>query len=313
MRTALVAVTLLVPVTLAGCGSTPSATSKPDPHRRRAVAEARTLVGATPVPPGARVRHGSPPDSLAHPMVGVPGPNHLVDVSRVWVIPATTVTVFAWITAHRPPGMALSASTTDGVAWSTPDTNAYISAQLQVAVAPDGPHAAYMRADGMDVWLSTAPMKDTIRGRRLRVTVSAGCPTTIAGYADVANSDSVLRSRMLPRAAPTGGLVCRYGTPRQGPTPPPVVTLTAQSATRLARAVNAIPLGSAGNGPPPSCPVGGDLQTLLVFSYRNHPDADLWLHTHGCRTLDDGFVRAVEQGTPTFYKGFVNALAAVAP
>lgn len=312
MRTALVAVALLVAATLAGCGSSSSAASRPDPHHRRAVAEARTLVGAAPVPPGARVRHGSPPEALAHPMVGVPASNHLVDVSRVWVIPSTTVTAFAWITAHPPAGMTLSASTADGVAWSTPDTDAYISAQLQVAVARDGPHATDMRADGMDVWLSTAPMKDAIGGRRLRVTVSGGCPATVGGYADVANSDPVLRTRMLPRAAPTGGLVCRYGTPRQGPAHPPVVDLSAQSATRLARAVNAIPLGSAGSGLT-ACPAGQDVQVLLAFSYRHHPDADLWLHTHGCRTLDNGFVRAVEEGTPAFYKGFVNALAAVAP
>ena len=143
--------------------------------------------------------------------------------------------------------------------------------------------------------------------------MSGGCPATVAGYADVSNPDPALRSRMLPRAAPTGGLVCRYGTPRRGSAPPPVATLTAQSAARLARAVDAIPLGSTGDGPLLSCPVGGDLQTLLLFSYRHHPDADLWLHTHGCRTLDNGFVRAVEEGTPAFYKGFVDALAAVAP
>ena len=154
-------------------------------------------------------------------------------------------------------------------------------------------------------------MRDTIGGRRLRVTVSGGCPTTVARYADVTNPDPVLRSRLLPQAAPTGGLVCRYGTPRQGPTPPPAVNLTAQSTIRLSRAVNAIPLGSAGNGL--TSPAGQDVQTLLAFSYRHHPDADLWLHTRGCPILDNGFVRAIEEGTPAFYKGFVDALAAVAP
>lgn len=52
---------------------------------------------------------------------------------------------------------------------------------------------------------------------------------------------------------------------------------------------------------------------IIVFSYRSHPDADLWYHASGCETLDNGYISAFEGGNPGFYEKFMPELASLLP
>ena len=136
-------------------------------------------------------------------------------------------------------------------------------------------------------------------------------PGSIAGYVDVTNSDPALRSQMLPPDRPTAGLLCRY---QQRPAPSGAqsapIRLDAAEASRLGRSVNAIRLGSSGDGFT-SCPDDIGLAAIIVFGYAAHPDVDLWYHSSGCQALDNGYVSAAEGGNPSFYEGFMSAFAAI--
>jgi hypothetical protein len=337
---------VLASLSIAACGSsatprvstasTPETTTRPqpgppisrptarpkDPNYDKALSEARSLLEAASIPPGADLDHASAPPALPGPIMGTPTSDHLVEVTRLWTVPESMAAALAWISAHPPSGLTRSGSASGrgpggtssaGFAWSAPDSDAYSQAQLDIGVAPDSANDSVVRADGIDIWVSSTPASDTTIGSRLRITLVRGCPESIAGYVDVTNPDPALRSQMLLRDQPTAGLLCRYeqGSSQGGVRPGPI-RLGAVEAGRLARSVNAIRLGSSGDGST-SCPADIGLEDIIVFSYAAHPDVDLWYHSSGCRGLDNGYVSAAEGGNPSFYEGFMSAFAAVKP
>lgn len=315
-------VMLLAGIVLAACGSRPAAqvgtrsapahqASAPgsldpgDPHYRLATAEAKALLDAAPLPPGASAVTGRTPEALSGPIMGTPSSNHLVDLYRVWTVPEPVHAALAWIERHPPAGLGYSGSTPGGPAmgrsWSAPDTVAYRQAQLEVGVAPDGRSSSYVRADGLDIWVSTAPALDHNRGPRVRVTIAGGCPTPadvhkLVEGIDVANADPALKGRMLPPGNPVTGLLCGQSLDS---TQSGSARLSVAQADRLASVVNHLQLGSEGAATA-VCPNDTGVAYIIVLAYAGHPDADLLYHAGGCQTLDNGFVVANQLGNPSF-------------
>ena len=152
---------------------------------------------------------------------------------------------------------------------------------------------------------------------QLRVTVSGGCPASVATYRDVANPAGPFRR--LVWVGPRAGLVCRYG-PR--PLAPPVngestsalyraTSLSRGDARRLAGVIARLSL----KAPPGlmSCPADFGSVTIIAFSYRHRPDVDLWYDDSGCESLDNGHVRSSEPNNRLFYAGFEPLIGALSP
>jgi len=293
-----------------------------DPHYGEAVTEAQHLLALAPIPPGATEVQGPPPKVLSGPAGGTPGSRHLLDSSQLWTVPMSMDETMKWVEDHAPAqvrsvGGSKSGNfrtgevTSRGVSWGATSTVAYDTAQVEVGVAPDGPGRSILRADGMAVWISTAPVPDTRTGPRIRVTLKSGCPESIARYADVENQDAALEQGLVPPGDPTAGLICLYGTTTpsndfNGNALQRSVILSSNAASELAQAVGAIRLGFAG-GKVHSCPVdlvGGPME-IIVLGYAAEPDVNLWYGATGCPGLDNGFVEAGATGNLSFGNGFM--------
>ena len=155
-----------------------------DPYYGRALSEARSLLDAASIPPGAGTDHGSAPQALPGPIMGTPTSDHLIDVTRLWTVPKSMAATLAWIRAHPPSRLTASGrasgsgpagTSSAGFAWSTPDSDAFSQAQLEIGVAADGADRSVVRADGIDIWISSTPASDPTSGSRVRVTLGGGC------------------------------------------------------------------------------------------------------------------------------------------
>ncbi len=124
--------------------------------------------------------------------------------------------------------------------------------------------------------------------------VAAGCPATDKSIVGVKNQGADLRRQLLPAAAPTAGLVCRYygmnGHPWQlrGQT-----SLTAAAARRLATSMRRVSLSHTVGGVT-ACPLDDESAEIIALSYPGRPAVDLWVTLNGCRYIANGFI---ETGT----------------
>lgn len=150
---------------------------------------------------------------------------------------------------------------------------------------------------------------------RLEVSVAGGCPRSVAGYADVANT---FPGPPLVPANPTGGLVCRYGAgvglgPDGGGQALLMggTRLDAAQAQRLAGAIRQIHL-TASVGVV-MCPADLGSVAVIGLTYAGRADVGLWYRTSGCQTLDNGRIGAFEVGNPSFYTGFEGAIDHLSP
>lgn len=142
---------------------------------------------------------------------------------------------------------------------------------------------------------------------------AAGCTASFGEIQDVTASpphgDRLLEAHPLPQHA----LVCEY-TSRFGRGVGPNHTLAKQldvserGAARLATAVARIDVGiPAGTT---SCSDDTGSVTVIVFSYPKRPATDLWWHSSGCQSIDDGTVGAAEVANESFFR-FQAVFAAV--
>jgi hypothetical protein len=296
----------------AGCSSVPVAmtTASAAPtaagNRELAQQEAVRLLSLTPVPAGA-VPLASVPRSLPGPGLGTPGVTSLIDQARSWTVPMPLARLTAWLHAHAPRGLHDDGSTSGwgpngvsmiGYGYAGPDSPAWQSAELDVAVAPAGGRSSVLRADGVVVWLDPAPVRDTAPGARMRVNVSGTCPASDAGFAGVTNENVAnhnhvvanhgpdLASRLLPGAAPTAGLECRYsgGFRLSG-----VTRLDAAAAAQAADPLERLPLSHVDGGVT-SCPEDNGSVEVLALSYPHRADVDLWISLSGCGGVSNGYI-----------------------
>jgi hypothetical protein len=292
---ALAALSLLLPLALAGCGRDggPTGAAVAVPSAR---AEAIRLLDLAPVPPGGATLH-SPPAGLDGPLTGTPMVDSLIDLSRSWRVPMPLDQAEAWVSAHRPAGLTQGSlspgSTSWGISWHEPDGELWEDAQLAVSLVADGPTVTTMRADGMTVGLDPHPLADRAPGARLHATVAGGCPASARGDVGVAAPEAPeLRQRLLPQGAPTAGLVCVYGDGRGAS-----LALTAQhrldaaTAGRVATQVDAVKLAHPVGGQE-SCPSGRFVDLVVALSYPGRPDAGLWYEPTGCSSVANGAILA---------------------
>jgi hypothetical protein len=302
---------------VAGCGSLPagerhaSGAGRPltVSHRPAATAagneklaagQARRLLGLTPVPPAA-VLLKSVPRQLRMPAMGTPAVGSLVDRIRSWRVAMPFARAAAWLRAHRPRGLRSNGSsrasgpagtTMIGVSYAGQDSPAWQSAELDIGVAPAGRGTSVMRADALVIWLDPSPVRDPRGGRRLRVTVAAGCPATDKNVAGVTNSGAGLTRQLLPAARPVAGLECRFygmnGHPwhLRGAT-----RLSPVRALRVARSMLRLPLSHTEGGWT-SCPLDDASAEVIALSYPHRADVDLWVKLNGCRTVSNGYIVA---------------------
>jgi hypothetical protein len=135
-------------------------------------------------------------------------------------------------------------------------------------------------------------MKDATMGRRLRVTVTDGCPAADRGVVGVNSPGTDLAGHLAPAGAPIGGLLCRYA----GPNGAPVAliahrTLSADAARHIATLARRISLDHIDGQAPSTCPGDDGSATVIVLSYRGRADVDLWLHRLGCESLSNGHIQ----------------------
>jgi hypothetical protein len=150
---------------------------------------------------------------------------------------------------------------------------------------------------------------------KLQVSVAAGCPASVAGYADVVNTFP--GPPLLP-AAPTAGLICQYG-PGVGLGPDSSGRSLLVSSTRLdqtqaqqlARAIRQLDL--AGPSGVFFCPMDDGAVDVIGFTYPGRSDVGLWYTTSGCQTLDNGRIGAFQGANPSFYDGFENVINQLSP
>jgi hypothetical protein len=139
-------------------------------------------------------------------------------------------------------------------------------------------------------WIDPTPERVTPRGPAFPVTIAGGCPTTDRGWGDVTNPGAPdLDDQLLPAEAPTSALTCTYRGTNGQPSRWRSQRLTATQASAAAARIRALPLGSRGLGPH-SFPADDARTSILAFSYPGRADVDVWEHTSGCSSTDNGHI-----------------------
>jgi len=271
-----------------------------DGNRHAAQREATRLLSLTRVPPGA-VPTSARPSQLDGPALGMAAATSLVDRTHFWRLPMGIDATMAWIRAHPPRGLKPAGSSSGagptyqllGVAYSEPDRLGMEDLELAIGVATLAGGGSAIRADGMAIWLDPRPLRDTSTGRRVRVTIAGGCPardTGDVGVRLVAGEERPdLDARLLPAVTPTAAVVCDYSGLNGHPANHLLRThrLDASSARTLTKAVAGLALGHA-VGEVFHCPFADGTASVLVFSYANRPDVDLWVERNGCPFVSNG-------------------------
>lgn len=149
---------------------------------------------------------------------------------------------------------------------------------------------------------------------QLRISVAAGCPASVAGYADVVNT---FPGPPLVPADPSAGLICQYGQELGSGLPSSAdlvlsTSLDRSQAQQLAAVIRRIDLAAPSGTV--SCPAEFfGAVTLIGLSYPGRADVGLWFATSGCQTLDNGRIGAWEEGNPSFYQAFETAIDRLSP
>jgi hypothetical protein len=165
--------------------------------------------------------------------------------------------------------------------------------------------------------VSRSPWKIALRQPQIHVQVSPGCPTTLAKAEDVSNTGAGLDKTLVP-LNPQSGLICRFG-PASADGQMSVAAgmlyrhqqLDTKTSRHLASVIDSI--STAAPKGVTSCPAEIGSASIIVFSYTDARDADLWFSDSGCRTLDNGLIGAFEPGNPGFYQGFESLIDELCP
>jgi len=290
----------------------PSKTVGKDPNYEITVVVTKQLADGAAIPPGS-VRSATPPiqnHSLGPELPA--GNTHFVDTTHWWIVPMSMRETFRWLSRHGPPNVRYSVGESGGdgsrlVGFHISDdtSQAYTDRAIQYSMAAiDGGHTA-VRVDGTAMWLTSTPVPDRLGAPAIRITAARGCPASLAGYHNVSNPPSEdLKKQVVPSADPTAALVCRYEKRVPSYTAPlpkftPVTTLRSSGAHKLALQLRTLKVGFDGGGIG-SCPLGLiTLTEIVVLSYPDRPDVDLWYGGGGCRSvIANGFVLADDPIAP---------------
>lgn len=228
--------------------------------------------------------------------------SQLIDRVAYYQIPMTLSQAYAWFKQHPQHGFTASGTTVasdrsgDSMYGFEYDPSPlphwpWGQANLEIGLAPQGQASTAIRVDGVAQWIDPSPIRDTSHGPDIRVTIAGGCPPTIRGRTDITNPNaSDLDHQLLPTMAPVEALRCTYNgmnghafalASRQ--------RLNASQALAAAAQIMALPLGNRGTAVI-HCPMDDDRATILVFGYSGRADVDIWQHTSGCASTDNGHI-----------------------
>jgi hypothetical protein len=132
---------------------------------------------------------------------------------------------------------------------------------------------------------------------------ATSCPAALGKLQDVTAPTDQGGRLINPHPRPFKAVICKYGSIfNQGAGPRHTlarqVDLTAAQAKKLASAAAHINVGaSAGSA---SCPNDSGNATVIAFGYHNAPPVDLWWHSTGCQTIDNGATEAVQIANDSF-------------
>jgi hypothetical protein len=276
-------------------GATPAA------NKQRAQADAKRLLETVVVPPGSVRLTGSASSLLSGPVMGTPRTTSLIDDTAFWAVPIPMSAALAWFVEHHPGGLAQSGTgsssshgvmTSSGYSFSAPSSAAWTGASVEIGVAPIGPGTSGVRADGMATWIDPIPFSDTQSGPRMRVTMASSCPTSDQGFVGVTNPPPPLERSLLPRGAPSGGLVCGYYGSNGHPFALDRKTvLDASAAEALSVEILRLPLGHL-DGEVTNCPMDDGSATVVALVYPDGANVDLWMATTGCPAVSNGYISA---------------------
>jgi hypothetical protein len=135
------------------------------------------------------------------------------------------------------------------------------------------------------------------------VFTATACPAALGRLQDV-TAPSDQGGRLLnPHSSPSKAVICQYGSNlKQGAGPRHTLArqldLTAAQAKKLASAAANITVGSTANSG--GCPADTGSVTVIAFRYRNARPVDLWWHSTGCQTIDNGATEAQQVANKSF-------------
>ncbi len=226
---------------------------------------------------------------------------------RSWRVNQPFEQTLAWVHAHHPRGLHEGAEstmrihgvvTTIGHEYSTsnspfaaPNTAIWVNAMLLVEVTHTDANTSVIHAAASLDWIDPEPLRDDSTGPRIRATVMGGCPGNIAHYVGVINTGDDLSHRLLPDARPTGGLICEYLGFDGHPALKHQTALSGDRAQRIAATVGKWSLGHAVLGRH-ECGAALGSATILVLSYPDRADVDLWSDDGGCSAVSNGTIAA---------------------
>ncbi len=152
---------------------------------------------------------------------------------------------------------------------------------------------------------ASQPVVATPKQAPVHVLVSSGCRPVLGSSKDVVNSYT--GDKLVP-LSPVGGLICRYSPNGSLYASVDVVTNEAVDLAVVIDAIStALPQGTY------HCPAADDSASILAFAYAGQPDVDLWFSDSGCETLDNGRIKAYENGNPSFFNAFLPLVNECAP
>ncbi|MFL6138763.1 MAG: hypothetical protein ACJ74O_13310 [Frankiaceae bacterium] len=296
---------------MAGCGagtptSTRQAASKVTArdvsavdNRDRAEREATRLLGLATLPPGA-VRQETPPQRLRDPFQR-PAVTSLIDRSSYWRVTMPFGPALVWMRAHPPAGLRHGGSghgvgygyRLAGDTYAAPSRPGIQRPQLTVELASMPGGTTAIRIDALAIWLDPSPVRDRVRGPRLRITVAGGCPASSTGRVGVQSSGDDLADALLPPGRPSAALMCRYSGLNDHPALHLVTErrLDVPTTVEIVRQARQLDL-SHSTGGSTMCPAGFGDAIALALSYSDRPDVDLWYEPTGCPVISNGVIRA---------------------
>lgn len=273
---------------------------EPVPNRILTQAETRRLVALVPLP--------SRRTTLAHASA-LPGPaapvtTALVDTAAAWKVPMSLAASLAWAQSHPPAGLPLSGTSSTGtsgtvtssaLSYTAPDSRSWVAAEVAVTLSPAGPSTTSWRIDGMAEWLDPKPEADSYTGSRIHATVASGCPKSDWRVVGVTDSGQDLTQSLLPRALPTGALICSYQGLNGHPFALRVHRVIATAPARaLAATVRGLSLAHV-DGLESACANDDESATVFAFAYPGRT-ADLWYQPGGCPSVANGAIAISSPG-----------------
>jgi hypothetical protein len=218
MRTSIVAALVFVALATSSAATTavPVVTfhgAGPSGVAARPRADARTesehVVGLIRMPPDA-VRVASSPAAALRRVPQRPATPYLVDISRWWRLRMMPmVSALSWLRAHPPAGLDLAGSGSGSgpcgpfayLIYEDTSTAAYNSATLLIEVAPDGPDASAVRADGQTTWIPPRPSATDVPldGSEAQLLVYRGEPTHVLARRTLNGAAALRLARVVNR------------------------------------------------------------------------------------------------------------------